>query len=179
MIERTLFDQNIKFGDIYYDFAKIYHGLLVKHSMVKANKFDVKIKKKNLYKYIKKYKPYSLMIKYLFKYLQKNGYSEYKLKIITSLIFLNISPLHEGKYGIFLYYLGKQMLSETLNFHSKNNPNDKKKINFYILLYLSSNLTISSSSVVEHSIYSISSSSAIILCFTLGLIVYVSPGAKI
>ena len=29
------------------------------------------------------------------------------LLIITALIFINISPLHEEKYGVFLYYFGK------------------------------------------------------------------------
>jgi len=48
-----------------------------------------------------------------------NNLSFYKLKIITALIFINISPLHEGKYGIFLYYLGKKMLGDEINSKKK------------------------------------------------------------
>ena len=58
---------------------------------------------------------YRNLIDYFNKYLATNKFSIYKVKIITSLIFLNISPLHEGKYGIFLYFLGKKMLGDALN----------------------------------------------------------------
>ena len=47
--------------------------------------------------------------------LQKKKFSFYKVKIITALIFLNISPLHSGKYGVFLYtILVKKMLGDLL-----------------------------------------------------------------
>ena len=54
------------------------------------------------------------MIDYFGKYLSMKNFSTYKVKIITSLIFINISPLHDKEYGIFLYYLGKKMLGDTI-----------------------------------------------------------------
>ena len=53
--------------------------------------------------------------KELFKFLKKYNYSEKKVKILTSLIFLNIAGLHHYPYSIFLYYLGKFMLAQSLD----------------------------------------------------------------
>lgn len=112
---RDSFDKNLKVGDIYYDFAKLYHGLLVKHSFVKNNDFYIFLKNKSIKIHIKKFKGYEKIIKFFLQYIKKSNYSLYKLNIITALIFLNISPLHSGRYGIFLYYLGKKMLGDTIN----------------------------------------------------------------
>lgn len=51
---------------------------------------------------------------YYEKWLKDNNYSIPKVRIITSLIFLNIAPLHHYPYSLFLYALGKSMLFEEL-----------------------------------------------------------------
>ena len=43
------------------------------------------------------------------------GYDIKKIKILTSLIFLNIASLHHFPYSLLLYGLGKKMLYEELN----------------------------------------------------------------
>ena len=48
-------------------------------------------------------------------FLKKNKLSVLKVKLLTSLIFLNIATLHHQPYSIFLYFLGKDMLNKTLN----------------------------------------------------------------
>lgn len=111
---RDSFDKSIDYGDLYYDLSKIYHCLLVNHSIIKEKKFAININKKNVKLKIKLQKGYNKLIKYFDKYLRMKNFSSYKVKIITSLIFINISPLHYGKYGIFLYYLGKKMLGDTI-----------------------------------------------------------------
>ena len=42
------------------------------------------------------------------------NFSVKKVKILTALIFLNIAGLHHYPYSIFLYYLGKKLLNESL-----------------------------------------------------------------
>ena len=39
---RQDFSGNIFFGDIYYDFAKLLHGMIVSHEIVKNNGYNVK-----------------------------------------------------------------------------------------------------------------------------------------
>ena len=47
-------------------------------------------------------------------YVIEKGYDWKKVKIMTSLIFLNIAGLHHYPYCHLLYYLGKSMLSVEL-----------------------------------------------------------------
>ena len=117
---RGSFNKDIYFGDIYYDFAKIFHGLIVNHSIIKNEQYEKNIKKKKISHSKKKKSGYSSLQNYFGKYVTKKKFSFYKVKIITALIFLNISPLHSGKYGVFLYYLGKKMLGDLLKTKSDN-----------------------------------------------------------
>ena len=47
-------------------------------------------------------------------FIQKNGFDIKKIKTITALIFLNMSPLHMEPFGSMLYHLGRYMLYKTL-----------------------------------------------------------------
>ena len=46
------------------------------------------------------------------KWIVDNGYNLNKVKNITSLIFLNMAPLHEKEFGDLLFFKSKQMLQE-------------------------------------------------------------------
>ncbi|MDB3997542.1 hypothetical protein N9434_00945, partial [Candidatus Pelagibacter sp.] len=103
-----------KYGDIYYDLAKINHGLIVDHNIIKSSKFSVKVDKKNIKINHEQSRENKDCQKFFFQFLKKNNYSVKKVKILTSLIFLNIASLHHYPYSIFLYYLGKLMLFKSL-----------------------------------------------------------------
>ena len=98
------------YGDIYYDLAKLYHGLLIPHSSIVKNKFNIRAKKSKISLNIKKKPIYHLLLKNLDKWIEKNGYDLQKVKIMTGLIFLNIAALHHDPYSKFLYYLGKDLI---------------------------------------------------------------------
>lgn len=112
---RQDFEDNIFAGDIYYDFAKLLHGMIIAHDIVKKELytfnyidsnsvyFDVCVKNINI-----------LAQEIFFKYLKNNGYDIKKVKILTALIFLNIAPLHHEPYNHLLYYLGKLQLHNIL-----------------------------------------------------------------
>lgn len=103
-----------RYGDIYYDLAKINHGLIIDHSVIKSSKFSVNINKKKInIKFLQPKENINCQSD-LFRFLKENDYCKRKVKIITALIFLNIAGLHHYPYSIFLYYLGKIMLSKSL-----------------------------------------------------------------
>lgn len=102
------------YGDIYYDLAKINHGLIIDHSVIKKSKFNVNINKKNVKISFVQSQENKNCQKFFFKFLKEKNYSIKKVKILTSLIFLNIAGLHHYPYSIFLYYLGKIMLSKSV-----------------------------------------------------------------
>ena len=111
---RQNFGGILEYGDIYYDLAKLYHGLIISHELINRNLFSV-IKNDNIisYNFLRKN---SLVEneKQLFEYISQKGLDEYKVKLLTSIIFLNIAPLHHYPYSKMLFYLGKESLYNLL-----------------------------------------------------------------
>ena len=112
---RQDFDKNLKIGDLYYELAKIMHGIIVSHERVLRQQF--KIKQLNKQSYINIYisSNYKKILKLFEKWIVEKKLSLEKVRILTGLIFLNIAPLHHYPYNIFLFKLGK-----LLTFNSKN-----------------------------------------------------------
>ncbi len=106
---------NLEFGDIYYDFAKFYHGLLVPHYSIKHSLFKIE-SHSNDEIFIDIFIPYRFVEieEEFLNWIEKNGYSIKKTKILTALIYLNIAGLHEYPYSLFLFYLGKYLLNKWL-----------------------------------------------------------------
>tara|TARA_R100001377_G_scaffold475_1_gene488 strand:- start:1102 stop:3006 length:1905 start_codon:yes stop_codon:yes gene_type:complete len=100
-------------GDVYYDLAKMYGGILMSYKlMANSNNFTCFVDESFVnYEYemesnlIKFKAPYE-------KWILQNGYDLNKVKQITSLIFLNMAPLHEKELGNLLFFKSKKMMQE-------------------------------------------------------------------
>lgn len=103
-------NQLYEFGDAYYDFAKLNHGFIVSHDVVNKNGFEI-TRHEDASITIDIDRPFRLVeVETTFhQWLQTAGYQVDKVRLLTALIFLNISPLHEHPYSLFLYYLGKYL----------------------------------------------------------------------
>jgi len=109
---RQDFSGDLKIGDIYYDFAKIFHGLIISHELIDKNLFEFK-RNMNEINYDFLIKNINLDCQKIFiKWLDKNNYDVDKVKVLTALIFLNIAGLHHHPYSHLLFSLGKKMLGE-------------------------------------------------------------------
>jgi len=105
----------LNYGDIYYDFAKLHHALLISNEVVRQEGFAVRQENGNVY-YNYLLKNNLLEFKNIFeKFLIDNNYDLKKVRILSSLVLLNIAPLHHYPYNIFLYYFGKDMLYRYIN----------------------------------------------------------------
>ncbi len=112
---RQNFGTNLyEYGDVYYDLAKFYHGLLVSHNSVRLNKFSIKYEKNEVIINILRPNNLLKLETIFFQWVKKMGYNEYKIKILTYLIFINIALLHEPPYSNFLYKFGKYNLNKIL-----------------------------------------------------------------
>ena len=111
---RQEFSGEIEFGDIYYDLAKLYHGLIVSHEAVVQNRFNISWGKEDVQYSIARKDILLDCEKELFAFLETNGFDTYKVRVMTALIFLNIAALHHYPYNEFLYSLGKDRLFECL-----------------------------------------------------------------
>ena len=109
---RQEFGGSLITGDIYYDFAKLLHGLIISHEIIVNNNFWIDWQQDKIRFDFHRKQILVECEKYLFEWLSANGYERKKVWVLTALIFLNIAALHHYPYSLLLYGLGKQMLSE-------------------------------------------------------------------
>jgi hypothetical protein len=112
---RENFSELQEYGDIYYDLAKLNHGFVIDHNIIQKKKYKILVNKRTINIRYHQSQSNRMCQKIFFDFIKKNYFSEKKIKILTSLIYLNISPLHHYPYSMFLYYLGKISLFKTLN----------------------------------------------------------------
>ena len=107
---RQDFAGNLEIGDIYYDLAKLNHNLVVNHDI--ANKSLFKSSPEDCY--ILMNSKLNECRELLYEFIQKGGYDLQKVKILTSIIWINMAPLHEYPFSNFLFNFGKYHLHKNL-----------------------------------------------------------------
>ena len=107
-------------GDKYYDLAKLRHNIIFNHDNISNNLFDVKINYLDTSIIVDLKCNYTLInqLKDFDKFAINNNLDLKKIKILTALIWLNMSPLHEYPLNEFLFYFGKYNLYLELNNHN-------------------------------------------------------------
>lgn len=116
---RQNFDKSISIGDIYYDLAKMLHGIIMCHELVAKNLFEITWDD-NVIKY--DFARKNILVeceRYYYQWLQDNGFDYIKVRLMTAIIYLNICGLHEYPYCLILYSLGKEMLYNCLKEENK------------------------------------------------------------
>ena len=112
---RQDFGGNLAYGDVYYDIAKLNHGLIINHELISKDLFKVEHSDHRItYNFLRK----QILVEcedYLQKFVIKNGYDYKKVQVLTALIFLNIAALHHHPYSKLLYYLGKYNLYQIMS----------------------------------------------------------------
>jgi dTDP-glucose pyrophosphorylase len=106
---RQDFNGSIDAGDMNYDLAKLNHNLTLNHHILANNHFrieckeeivcDVYVKKSNLE-----------CQEYLQDFCYNNGIDYKNINTLSSIIWINMAPLHEHLLDMFLYYFGKYNL---------------------------------------------------------------------
>lgn len=111
---REDFAGDLSVGDIYYDLAKLMHGLIVNHGIVANNQFNASWKDGEIK--FDLHRKHSLVEceKKLNTWVQENNYELKKVRVLTALIYLNIAALHHYPYSLLLYGLGKKILKQEL-----------------------------------------------------------------
>ncbi|MBN2164491.1 MAG: hypothetical protein JXR25_04940 [Pontiellaceae bacterium] len=101
-------------GDLYYDFAKLLHGMIVCHELIADDQYSATWDG-NTVTFELARKPELIECEaYFCEWLGANGYDLKKVRVLTALIYLNIAALHHFPYSLMLYALGKTMLYNEL-----------------------------------------------------------------
>lgn len=101
----------MEFGDLYYDLGKFLHGLIVSHEIVAAEKYHVDASDGGYFIDIQQTFFASQCEKLLAGWVAQKGLDYSLVKTITGLIFLNIATLHHSPYDVFLFLLGRSILT--------------------------------------------------------------------
>jgi len=109
---RQDFGNELLYGDMYYDLAKLRHNIIFNHQNINNklysididNDININIDLKCNYFLIQQLDDFD-------KFINEKKLNLNKIKILTSLIWINMSPLHEYEISKFLFYFGKYNLS--------------------------------------------------------------------
>ena len=112
---RQDFGGDISVGDIYYDFAKILHGLIISHELIAKDLYSVKWTPSQISSDFLRKQVLVECEHYFARWLGDNSYDTKKVRVLTALIYLNIAALHHNPYSLLLFGLGKSMLKKELD----------------------------------------------------------------
>ena len=107
---RENFGENKEYGDIYYDLAKLRHNIYFNHENIGKGLFEIKLDDDNTIVDMKCNYFLVNQIQEFEKFISEYNYDLRKIKIITSLIWINMAPLHSFPLSNFLFNLGKYNL---------------------------------------------------------------------
>jgi len=112
---RQDFSRIVDYGDQYYDISKLNGGLQVSYKLVKQDQFrfyendsgEITVEH-NLPEELVSAK------KILNEFVEEKNLDMAKIEIMTSLIYLNMSPMHHAPFNHFIYNFGKLSLYKAL-----------------------------------------------------------------
>ena len=108
---RHEFDNQLYFGDVYYDLAKLRHNLILNHENINAGLYTLEYKADEVIVDLKCNYFQIQQLNEFEKFVLENNYDLEKIKLLTAIIWLNMAPLYEGKFSEFLFYFGKYNLT--------------------------------------------------------------------
>jgi thiamine kinase-like enzyme len=111
---RESFDGVTTSGDLYYDLAKLYGGLIIPYNKMKGINF-LRFTEEKYNWIIYYYHTPSALSDFMHTYeswLSSTGKDVKQIKLITALIFANMSPMHEESFAKMLICKSIELLNE-------------------------------------------------------------------
>lgn len=112
---RQDFGGNLSIGDVYYDLAKLLHGLLVNHRIISMHLYKVDWEGSKIQFDLHRSFGLEEVEHEFYKWVVNNGYDKKKIDLICSLVFLNIAAMHHSPYDKLLYSLGRWKLAKSMS----------------------------------------------------------------
>ena len=100
----------LEYGDKYYDLAKLRHNIIMNHNNIMNKLYTFQTIDNNITVDLKCNYLLIQQLNDFDEFVLNKSYDLKKIKIITSLIWLNMSPLYEYPLSDFLFYFGKYNL---------------------------------------------------------------------
>tara|TARA_B100001123_G_scaffold437566_1_gene570048 strand:- start:34123 stop:35712 length:1590 start_codon:yes stop_codon:yes gene_type:complete len=111
---RQDFGGQLKWGDIYYDLAKMNHNLVVNHDIINRDMFKLEIGVDKIKCDILRSNNLVECQSTFREKVEKMGFDTAKMDLLTAIVWLNMASLHHAPFDQFLFYFGKLKLYNTL-----------------------------------------------------------------
>ncbi len=116
---RESFGDSLDVGDLYYDLGKLYHALIINGQIVLRKGYNYSINNNKAYVDYNTKSNLLLLLNYFEDFCKENNLNWDNVELLGILQYIGICTLykdfHEGKYGEFLFLLGKYLLTKKLN----------------------------------------------------------------
>ena len=116
---RESFGQSLDIGDLYYDLGKLHHALLINGQVVLSKGYNYEIVNNRAYVDYNIKSNLLFLVNHFEIFCKENDLNWDNIEILSILQYIGICSLyeeyHEGKYGEFLFLLGKYLLTKKLN----------------------------------------------------------------
>ena len=109
---RQDFAGDLAVGDVYYDLAKMLHGLIVSHGLIAKDMYSATWTDSAVDFDLHRRQILVECERFFDGWLSDSGFDRDKVWTLTALIYLNIAALHHHPYSLLLYGLGKSMLMQ-------------------------------------------------------------------
>jgi len=113
---RQDFGGQIEFGDLYYDLAKLYGGIILNYDYIKKKLISYQEEGSFVtFDFAQRFsaKTYGPM---LLRFIEERGWNIAKVRLLVPLIYFNMAPLHQYPFDKMLYALGRLMLAGELKY---------------------------------------------------------------
>ena len=111
---RQDFGGHVEFGDLYYDLAKLYGGIVLNYDYIKKKLVSYSENGLTIcFDFAQRFSS-KTYLSTLMDFIKEKGWDEQKVRMLVPLIYLNMSPLHHYPFDKMLYALGRLLLTEEL-----------------------------------------------------------------
>lgn len=111
---RQDFAGELTFGDLYYDLAKLYAGIVLNYDYIRKGLFTYRENAQRIDLDYPRRMQSSRYEKILKDFVVERGLNWEKVLLLAPITFLNMAPLHAYPFDKFLYHLGRKMLFEAV-----------------------------------------------------------------
>jgi thiamine kinase-like enzyme len=112
---RTSFGSNPVNGDIHYDLAKLLGGIEMDYSKIKKGNFTFEILNNEVEYEFPSADNHIHLRAELESFCRKNGYDWEKVEYLTSIIYINMCPLHTRPFRDLLFFHSMYRLSKEVH----------------------------------------------------------------
>jgi len=103
---------NSYFGDIYYDLAKMYGGMILNYNLIKKGYLHSSQFDKSLEINISHLSQDDAIFEIFENFVESNNYDMDKISLLVPIIYINMSPLHSAPFDKILYGLSQYYFTQ-------------------------------------------------------------------